>query len=290
MKKLLLTGVVLLFLTSCQNQRYTQQSKEIETVKKLITNYNAKEYEAVVSYFADTANVYFNSSKSFKASKLPEYHAPTDANFSSRSFKDEGLEYEMVVTDKGKTYVNFWGTWEGILAANDKKIALEIHLTFQFIDGKIVAEYGYWDASPIVIALQEIEANSDHLTAVKKMYSALDKGDIPGLAAGLDSNIVWNEAENFIYADGNPYKGPDAVIAGVFQRIGADWEYFKVVDRNFYTINDSMVLVIGRYDAKHNKTSKKIYAQAVHLWTLKNGKAVKFQQYTDTKQAFDAVN
>ncbi|SNR61266.1 hypothetical protein SAMN06265371_106250 [Lutibacter agarilyticus] len=99
MKNLLLTGMVLLFLTSCQKQRYTQQSEEIETVKKLISNYNAKEYASVVSHFADTANVYFNSSQSFKASKLPEYHAPTDAEFSSRGFIDEGLEYEMVETD-----------------------------------------------------------------------------------------------------------------------------------------------------------------------------------------------
>ncbi|SNR61250.1 hypothetical protein SAMN06265371_106249 [Lutibacter agarilyticus] len=121
------------------------------------------------------------------------------------------------------------------------------------------------------------------------MYSAIDKGDIPSLVAGMDPAIVWNEAENFIYANGNPYIGPDAVIAGVFQRIGADWEYFKVVDKNFYTINDSKVLVIGRYDAKHKTTSKKIFAQAVHLWTLKNGKAIEFQQYTDTKQAFDAI-
>lgn len=290
MKNLIFTGLVLVLFSACKEQRYTQQSPEIETVKTLISEYNAKNYSAVVSHFADTANVYFNSSKSFKATELPNYHNQTDPDFSSRGFEDEGQEYEMVKTDKGNTYVNFWGTWHGTLAANGKKIELQIHLTLQFVDGKIVSEYGYWDATPIVLALQEIEATSEQMTVVKKMYDDVDKGDIPSFVAAMDSKIVWNEAENFIYADKNPYIGPDAVVEGVFGRIQTDWESFSVADRTFHQMDNSMILVTGRYKGKYNKTGKTINAQAAHVWTLKNGKAIQFQQYTDTKQAYDAAH
>jgi hypothetical protein len=37
-------------------------------------------------------------------------------------------------------------------------LEIPVHLTAQFIDGKIVREYGYWDNAPIVLAIQEIEA------------------------------------------------------------------------------------------------------------------------------------
>jgi hypothetical protein len=37
----------------------------------------------------------------------------------------------------------------------------------------------------------------------------------------MDPSIEWNEAENFIYADRNPYVGPQAVLEGVFTRLGS---------------------------------------------------------------------
>jgi len=64
----------------------------------------------------------------------------------------------MAITDEGKTWVNFWGVWKGTLAANNIVLEIPVHLTAQFIDGKIVREYGYWDNGPIVLAIQEIES------------------------------------------------------------------------------------------------------------------------------------
>ena len=66
----------------------------------------------------------------------------------------------MVLTDDGETWVNCWLEWNGTLAANNKEIDIPIHLTYQFVDGKIVREYGYWDASEIVMELQKIEAEA----------------------------------------------------------------------------------------------------------------------------------
>ncbi len=40
---------------------------------------------------------------------------------------------------------------------------------------------------------------------VQSMYGAFARGDVPAVLESMDSEIVWNEAENFPYADGNPY-------------------------------------------------------------------------------------
>jgi hypothetical protein len=121
------------------------------------------------------------------------------------------------------------------------------------------------------------------------MYGSFAKGDIPGVLAGLDENVIWNEAENFPYADGNPYIGHDAVVNGVFARIGSDWEYWNLEEMSLSEMGSDQVFVTGRYNAKHNITGKKINAQFVHVWTFKDGKATQFQQYADTKQVARAV-
>ena len=122
------------------------------------------------------------------------------------------------------------------------------------------------------------------------MYQAAATGDFPAFLGSMDAAIEWNEAENFPYADGNPYIGPNAVAAGVFGRIAADWEYWTLSDLEYHETNGDKIIVTGRYNAKHKITGKIIKAQFTHVWTVKNDKAIRFQQYVDTKQVADAMN
>ena len=66
---------------------------------------------------------------------------------------------------------------------------------------------------------------------VEGMYEAFGRGDIPFVIGALDPDVEWWEAENFIYADNNPYVGPQAVLEGVFARIGKEWEWFTVTPK-----------------------------------------------------------
>jgi len=132
----------------------------------------------------------------------------------------------------------------------------------------------------------ELSAN---LNTIKGAYNAFATGNIPAFLGAMDSEIEWNEAENFPYADGNPYIGADAIVQGVFARIGADWEYFTLSDHVFHVTLDAMVIVTGRYNAKHRVTGKVIRAQFTHMWTLKNGRIIQYQQYADTLQVTNAM-
>ncbi len=124
---------------------------------------------------------------------------------------------------------------------------------------------------------------------IENMYKAFSIGDVPTVLSAMDDNIVWNEAEGNVYADGNPYKGPDAVLNGVFTRLGADWENFSLAGIKLHEMADDQVLATLRYHGKYLKTGTAIDAQAAHLWTLKDGKVIGFQQYVDTKQLADAM-
>jgi ketosteroid isomerase-like protein len=130
--------------------------------------------------------------------------------------------------------------------------------------------------------------SKDNVGIVSSVYEAFAKGDVPTVLAAMDPQIEWNEAENFPYADRNPYVGPTAVLEGVFARLVGEWEYFKLALEETLDAGDTVVSR-GRYDALYKKTGAKVSAQFVHVWKLRNGKLVKFQQYTDTLQVAKAI-
>jgi len=130
----------------------------------------------------------------------------------------------------------------------------------------------------------------ENIATIDELYQAFAKGDIPGALANMDPSIEWNEAESFPYADGNPYVGPQAIVEGVFARIGAEWEYWNLVDIELHEMSDDKVLATLRYQAKYKKNGAVIDAQTAHFWTLKDGKIIRFQQFTDTDQVVRAVS
>lgn len=130
--------------------------------------------------------------------------------------------------------------------------------------------------------------SKENVGLVQSMYAAFASGDVPAVLEAMDPEIVWNEAENFPYADGNPYVGPDAIVEGVFMRMVGEWEYWNLVIEEVLDAGDRVV-ALGRYQAKNKATGTKINAQFAHFWSFREGKAVTFQQYADTHQAQRAV-
>lgn len=162
MKRALFLGLatVLLF-TACQQQekRYTQQSSEIDTYKKVIADYENRDWKALASHYADTAKILNNVAlKDARTIEQEISMSKEDAAlFASWKYQPESVEYEMVVTDDGETWVNFWGNWEATLLPNNKTYVIPAHITAQFVGGKIVREDGYWDLSKIMLDMQAMQ-------------------------------------------------------------------------------------------------------------------------------------
>jgi ketosteroid isomerase-like protein len=123
---------------------------------------------------------------------------------------------------------------------------------------------------------------------IRGIYEAFGRGDVPAVLGAFDPAIEWREADNFLYADRNPYIGPMAVAEGVFMRCVADIDGFTVVPQR-YTESGDRVAVEGRYRGTMKTTGIPVDAQFAHVWDVRGGKVVGFQQYTDTKQWADAA-
>lgn len=130
--------------------------------------------------------------------------------------------------------------------------------------------------------------SQENVAVIRSLYDSFGKGDVPAVLGQMDQQIEWNEAENFIYADRNPYVGPQAILEGVFMRLGTEWEGFSVSPEQWLNAGDHVV-VLGTYAGKHKQTGKEVRAQFAHVWGVREGRVVRFQQYTDTKQFADAV-
>jgi ketosteroid isomerase-like protein len=126
--------------------------------------------------------------------------------------------------------------------------------------------------------------SEQNVATIRAIYDAFAAGDIPGVVGRMSPDMVWNEAENFPYADGNPYRGAEAILSGVFGRLGAEWDGFAALPEEFLDAGDTVV-VLGRYRGTCKATGRAMDAQLAHVWRVADGKAARFQQYTDTLQA-----
>ena len=162
MKKLFLLGFAAILFIACQNkpERFTTTSANIDVIKKLLNDYHAGDWDAWKSNYADTAKIFHNT---WKTGASPDETIASLKSILANTSKyrfDEGEDeifYEQTIDDDGKTWVNFWGNWRGTLAANGQELEIPVHLSCHMADGKIVNEYGFYDVSNFVLAIQAIE-------------------------------------------------------------------------------------------------------------------------------------
>ena len=297
MKKLFLLGLAVILFTACNKQesRYTQASPEIETFKAVLNDYDIKNYESLVSHYADTSKTNFNKVK--MASKdIPEFHKQNDVNYSERGFAKDGQEFEMVLDDEGKTWVNFWGTWKATLAANGKEFTMPVHLTARFIDGKIVEDYGYWDPSEIILAIQEVEAINNMSVDDKAIYSTINnmipiwnKNDQQALKALSVPNLIRN-------ANGARQASNQDEYAAMMSSFFTGFPDFKVALEDT-KINGNKATITWRCTGTNSgeflgnpATNKKINIPGMSVWTFnKDGKATQEDAFFDNLTMFNQL-
>jgi ketosteroid isomerase-like protein len=126
-------------------------------------------------------------------------------------------------------------------------------------------------------------ANAD---IIQGLYDALAAGDVPVVLAGLDGRVEWIDADTFPTA--GTYIGPEAVLNGVFIPLTTDIEGFRVTPSELIEGGDKVVS-IGRYSGAWKATGKPFETDFVHVWTLRDGKVVRFRQYADSGPLQDAM-
>jgi ketosteroid isomerase-like protein len=106
------------------------------------------------------------------------------------------------------------------------------------------------------------------------------------LAKYVADNISWTEAKGFPYA--GTYIGLDNVTKNVFNRLGSEWIDYKFTPEG-YIANEDTVVAYGTYSGIYKLTHKSFTARVAHVWKLKGGKIIKFEQFVDSQPVIDAM-
>lgn len=120
---------------------------------------------------------------------------------------------------------------------------------------------------------------TENYKIVSNHYKASAEGNIEKMFENVSPKIVWKEMDGFPCA--GVYHSQSEIVENVFKVLGRDWTNYRfeleqLIDGGEYIVG------IGNYRGKNKKTQKELNVRVSHLWQIKEGKIVRFEQFTDT--------
>ena len=117
---------------------------------------------------------------------------------------------------------------------------------------------------------------------VKEAYSHFATGNVPAVLAMFDPAIEWLECKGMPFVkDDGIYTGPEAIVTNVFMNLPVSFDGFNIAVSEVFGVDDKVVMV-GYYQGTNKATGNTFKANATHVWTVKEGKLVRFFQAVDT--------
>lgn len=121
----------------------------------------------------------------------------------------------------------------------------------------------------------------ENVTRLQGVYEAYARGDIPAVLAAMDPNLEWEEPLAADYPFRGLHRGPQGVANEVFGLFQTYFLEFAAVPQEFLDAGDR-VIVLGEFQGKGKASGTPFRTPFVHIATFRDGKWVRFQNYTDT--------
>ena len=122
----------------------------------------------------------------------------------------------------------------------------------------------------------------NNVELVKEAYSHFATGNVPAVLAMFDPAIEWHECKGMPFVkDDGIYTGPEAIVTNVFMNLPVSFDGFNIAVSEVFGVDDKVVMV-GYYQGTNKATGNAFKANATHVWTVKEGKLVRFFQAVDT--------
>ena len=117
-----------------------------------------------------------------------------------------------------------------------------------------------------------------NVNIVRSVYDAFDSHDLDGVLHHVDDDVRVFATEGLPWS--GTYHGPDGVeefIRNVEEHVRLAIETEELFD------SGESVAQIGRTVGEAYATGEPFNLREIHIWTLRNGKIVSFQNYVDTE-------
>jgi ketosteroid isomerase-like protein len=128
---------------------------------------------------------------------------------------------------------------------------------------------------------------SVNIETVKAMYAAFGRGDIPGILKHMDESIVFTiPGSSAVPLSG--VRNSLREVERLFEEMERRHEFTLFEPREFIAQANRVVAFV-HYEGRDKITGKGFIADAAMLWTFGDGKAIRFQEFTDTEALANAA-
>jgi ketosteroid isomerase-like protein len=126
-----------------------------------------------------------------------------------------------------------------------------------------------------------------NLEIVQSIYLGSAEQNAKNLETVLAPRFEWSEAAGFPYT--GTFHSYEEVANNLFAPLATEWIGFRAEVAKFYDAGET-IIATGFYHAVYKKTSRAMQAAFTHVWTLADGKIVRYVQCADTKKVWDAMD
>jgi ketosteroid isomerase-like protein len=125
---------------------------------------------------------------------------------------------------------------------------------------------------------------SDNVELVRRGYEAFARRDFAAMMAMFDPGIEVVQTELL------PWGGVHRGLAGAQTFFGLVVQHLDATpEPAAYIPAGSDVVVVGRLRGTARASGKRIDLDIVHVWTVRDGRAVRFMAYVDTPSMLEAL-
>lgn len=127
-------------------------------------------------------------------------------------------------------------------------------------------------------------SNSD---LIRSLYAAFGRGDVKTILDSLDPTIEWVSNGDGKIIPWGGRRGGVSGAASFFQSLADNLEFEAFEPREFFEDGET-VIVVGRTRARV-RNGGVFDSDWTHIFSLKNGKLLRFREFYDTKSIADAL-
>ena len=123
---------------------------------------------------------------------------------------------------------------------------------------------------------------AENTKVVQDAYAAFGRGDIPALLGYMSDDVQWRPVIGT--AKHVPFSGErrgKANVAEFFKQVSESEDFQQFEPREFVAQGDKVV-ALGHYRAVAKPTGKSFESDFVMVFTLRGGRVVAFQEFTDS--------
>lgn len=128
--------------------------------------------------------------------------------------------------------------------------------------------------------------NTSNLAIIQTLYEAFAARDRDRILEIFDPEIEWIQNEGF--PGGGRHVGAEAVLNDVFAKFRVDWEVWQAVVERWLDAGEAIV-ALGEYRGTHKTTGRSMKAAFAHVYWVRGGRIVRFEQYADTLKVAEAM-